>query len=247
MKRQRGQSLAEFAVTAGLFVVLLLGTEMIFRFHEVQRQAVIAAREASFTASWTTGRLAPEVLQQRVRHWHFEQPGWVDPTGNEAVPSREDAVTLRLAERAPPGTAAAAVDMALQPLRAVGGFLSSGFDLPMDRFAQAVVGVTLEPLARLPAPFDSLRLDLSEQLGVLGDSWMASGPTGVASRTAGLVPTGLLRTQGSWLRPALAPLGLVEPAISRLCFGLIEPDYVPLDRLGAGGTSAQQPGEPGCH
>lgn len=247
MRRQQGQSLAEFAVAAGVFVLLLLGTEMIFRVHEVQRQAVIAAREASFTASWTDGRLAPDVLQRRVRLWHFEQAGWVDPTGNEAVPSHEEAVTLRVEERAPPGSAAAAVGLALQPLRAIGGFLGSGFELPMDRFAMAVVGVRLDPIARLPAPFDSLRLDLAEQLGVLGDSWMAAGPQAVATRTAGLVPTGLLRAQSSWLRPALSPLGLIEPSIARLCLGLIEPDYVPVDRLSGGAGSAQQPGEPGCH
>lgn len=247
MKRQQGQSMAEFAIVAGLFVLLLLGTEMIFRFHEVQRQAVLAAREAAFTATWTEGRLAPQTLQRRVRYWHFEQPGWMDPTGNEAVPSREDAVSLRLGTVAPPGTAAAAVDFAMQPLRALGGFLGPGFDLPVDRFAQAVVGVQLDPIARLPAPFDTLRIELSEQLGVLGDSWMAAGPQHVAQRTAGLVPTGFIGRQSSWLRPALSPLTVIEPALSRLCLGLIEPEYVPQDRLAGASLSARQPGEAGCH
>jgi hypothetical protein len=38
-------------------------------------------------------------------------------------------------------------------------------------------------------------------------------------------------------RPLLAPLALLEPSLGDLCFGLIEPDRIPEDRLGAGRTA----------
>jgi hypothetical protein len=117
----------------------------------------------------------------------------------------------------------------------------------MDRFATATIQVALDPISRLPAPFNALRLDLSEHFGVLGDSWMAAGPQVVARRASGLMPTAFLQSQSAWLRPVLAPLGIIEPALSRLCFGLIEPELVPVDRLSGVVGSARQPGEPGCH
>ena len=247
MKRWQGQALVEFTVAATVFALLLLGTVWIFRLHEIQRQAVLSARAAAFTATWMHGREAIDRAQARLRRLHFEQAGWTDPTGNEAMPADEQAVTLRVAQGAPPGTAASAVQFAMTPLRAVGGFLGSGFDLPMDRQATATVDVVVEPVARLPEPMASLRLTMSERLSLLGDTWAATGPADVASRAAGLVPTNLLRTPGIWLKPFLLPLSLIEPAVNRLCLGLIEPDVVPRDRLAGGLPTAPQPGDPGCH
>ena len=239
--------MTEFAIVVGLFVLLLLGTVLTFRFHEIQRQAVLAARQASWSTTWLHDRVSPEIVTQQVRSWHFERAGWMDPTGNEAMPSREDAVSVQLAQDAPPGSAPAAVDLALQPLRAVGGFLGGGFDLPMDRYARAVLSVSVEPVSRLPEPLGSMRLELTEHLGVLGDPWMATGPSEVASRAGGLVPTGLLAGRATWLRPVLWPLTVLEPAIGKLCLGLIEPDRVPADRLVGSTLTGQQPGVSGCH
>ncbi|MEN9704675.1 MAG: hypothetical protein RLZZ393_554 [Pseudomonadota bacterium] len=239
--------MAEFALVTGVFVLLVLGTALLYRFHEIQRQALVAAREAAFSGMWLQGRIAPEVLQRGIRRRHFDRPGWVDPTGNEALPGRDDAVMVQVSNAAPPGKAPGAVAVALQPLRAVGGFLGPGFDLPMDRHAQARVDVTLAPIVHLPEPLDSLHPLLSAHLGLLGDEWMASGPGVVASRTAGLMPAGFLRAQSAWIKPLLWPASLIEPAIAQLCLGLIEPDRVPEDRLSATAASRRQPGDPSCH
>lgn len=247
MSREQGQALVEFAIAAGVFALMLLGAVWLFRLHEIQRQGVMSARTAAFTAVWMKGRESTSVAQVRLRRFHFQQAGWIDPTGNEAMPSGEEAVTLRLVQGAPPGTAPAAVSIAMAPLRAVGGFLGSGFDLPMDRQTTATVDVIVDPVARLPEPMASLRLALSEHLSILGDSWGASGPREVSARTSGLVPTNLLRTPMQWLSPFLWPLSLIEPAVGRLCMGLIEPDRVPRDRLSPGMGGVPQPGEPGCH
>jgi len=246
VNRQQGQALAEFAVIAGVFVLLVLGTELIARYHDIQRQALLAAREQAFSASWMAGRVSAAALQDRVRHLYFEQPGWSDPTGTVAVPASEDAVRLAVSEGAAPGRAAAAVAVALQPLRAVGGFLSAGFDLTDRGFHHARVAVTLDAIPHLPAPFDTLALDFEEHAAVLGDAWNASGPAHVAARARGLVPTALLGANTTWLRPVLAPLALFEPALSRFCPGLLEPDLVPLDRLTGAATGIAQPGQAGC-
>lgn len=243
----QGQALVEFAVVAAVFALLALGTVWVFRLHEIQRQGVLAARMAGFTATWMHGRESLDEARQRLRRLHFEQAGWVDPTGHDAMPADEQAVNLQLEQAPPPGTSAAAVAVAMAPLRAVGGFLGSGFDLPMDRQVTAVVDMAVQAVARLPEPMASLDLSLSERFSVLGDSWAASGPVDVAERTAGLVPTQLLRTPMQWLRPFLLPLSIVEPAVNRLCLGLIEPDRVPRDRLSPGFGGIAQPGERGCH
>ena len=246
MKRQHGQALAEFSVVAGVFVLLVLGTELIARYHEIQRMALLAAREQAFSASWLAGRVTAATLQDRLRQRYFEQPGWSDPTGTVAVPANEDAVRLAVTQDAAPGRAAAAVAVALQPLRAVGGFLGSSFDLTDRGFHVARVAVTLDAIPHLPAPFDTLALDFEERAAILGDAWNASGPGHVAARARGLVPTSLLAANAAWLRPVLAPLALLEPALSRFCPGLLEPERVPLDRLTGVAARVAQPGQAGC-
>jgi len=246
VNRHGGQALTEFAVIAGVFVLLVLGTELIARYHDIQRQALLAAREQAFSASWMAGRVSAATLQDRVRQRYFEQPGWSDPTGTVAVPADEDAVRLAVSESGAPGRAAAAVAVALQPLRAVGGFLSAGFDLTDRGFHVARVAVSLDAIPRMPAPFDTLALDFEERAAVLGDAWNASGPAHVAARSRGLVPTTLLAANTTWLRPVLAPLVLLEPALSRFCPGLLEPELVPLDRLAGGAAGLAQPGQAGC-
>jgi hypothetical protein len=192
------------------------------------------------------GRVSAATLQDRVRQRYFEQPGWSDPTGTVAVPANENAVRLAISEDVAPGRAAAAVTVALQPLRAAGGFLGSGFDLTERGFHLARVAVSLDAIPHLPAPFNTLALDFEERAAVLGDAWNAAGPAHVAARARALVPTALLAAQTAWLRPVLAPLALFEPALSRFCPGLLEPELVPLDRLTGAAARIAQPGQAGC-
>ncbi|MEY4761408.1 MAG: hypothetical protein RLZZ200_1264 [Pseudomonadota bacterium] len=247
MNRQRGQAVVEFAVSAAVFALMLLGTVWIFRLHDIQRQAILSARAAAFTESWMHGRESADAAQLRLRQVHFEQAGWLDPTGNEPMPGSEQAVVLRLSQRSPPGTAPAAVDVAMAPLRAVGSFLGDGFELPMNRQATALVEVGIDPVKRLPEPLSSLGLRLTERYSVLGDTWAAGGPAEVVRRSAALVPASILRAPGQWLAPLLLPLSLFEPAVKRLCLGLIEPDRVPRDRLSPATGGPAQPGDRGCH
>lgn len=238
--------MVEFAVVVGVFVLLALGTELIYRFQEVQRQAVIGARQAAFSAAWLGDRVPATDVQARLRTGHFEHAGWMDPTGNEAMPSREESVSLALQQGPAPGRAAAAVAEAMRPLRAVGSYLSEGFDLTPEGFRRATVRVVFDPVTSLPSPLDAIAPDFEEHGAVLGDAWNSGSPAQVAGRTAGLVPTALLAEKAAWLTPATLPLRLLEPALARLCLGLIEPELVPADRLSGGGAGVPQPGQVGC-
>jgi hypothetical protein len=58
----------------------------------------------------------------------------------------------------------------------------------------------------------------------------------VRQRAGGLVPTNRLQALNAVWRPLSLPLGILEPSLRKLCFGLIEPDRIPEDRLGSGRT-----------
>jgi hypothetical protein len=86
----------------------------------------------------------------------------------------------------------------------------------------------------MPVPFRTLQLRFSQPYALLGNDWSASGPSHVARRAGGLVPTHVLTPLSRIWRPLSAPLSLFEPSLRDLCFGLLEPDRVPEDRLGPG-------------
>ncbi len=246
MSRQHGQSMVEFAIAVSVLILLGLGMSLIARYHDIQRQAILAARQGAFSASWLQGRVTPVDLEQQGRELHFRNEGWRDPTGQIVLPANDEAIHLSFTEGPPPGTVPSMMSLLVRPLQAVGGFLGADFDLSLQRFHRANVTVELPGLPPLPAPFDQLALQLQEQSAVLGDPWQSGSPEQVARRTAGLVPTSLLASQAVWLKPVLLPLTLIEPAVSRLCLGLIEPEWVPVDRLEGGVRGMSQPGTRGC-
>jgi hypothetical protein len=148
----------------------------------------------------------------------------------------EGAAHVDAGRRQPGGIAGAATDVMLAPLRVVGGFFGSGFDLADGALLHGNVRVTIGPLAGMPAPFNELELQLQASYGLLGDAWHAGSPRHVSDRVAGLVPTNRLSALNAIWRPFSVPLGVLEPSLRQLCFGLIEPDRIPEDRLGPGTT-----------
>jgi hypothetical protein len=246
MIHARGQSLVEFALGLGVLVLLALGTQLLARYHDIQRQAMLAARELAMTATWIAGRDASADPLAQLRARHLTHPGWRDPTGRAALLADDAAVQGDVQSIAAPGRTASLVDTAMRPLRVAGGFLGTGFDLTAAGYQRANLRIVLQPLQHLPRPFNSLQLQLTEQSAVLGDAWQASGPTQVRARAAGLVPTQMLAGQAAWLQPLLLPVSLIEPALRQFCPGLIEPELLPLDRLSGATPATPQPGERGC-
>jgi hypothetical protein len=233
MKAQRGQSMTEFAVCAGVLALLLLGTTTIGGYQEAQRRAISAARQAAFEGGWLDQRTGSQPLQERLASLHFDDSGLSDATGRSRVVARES-VRVTGATVQVPGRGAIATEFLLKPLRAAGGFLGGGFDLNDSGFRTGIVSVETNGENQLPAPFRGLQLRFEQPYALLTDAWSAADPHHVARRAGGLVPGHALASMSGLWGGLSAPLSLLEPSLRQLCLGLIEPDRVPEDRLEAG-------------
>jgi hypothetical protein len=246
MKHQQGQSLVEFAVAVLVLVSLSLGMRLLASYHDIQRQAMLAAREMVFSASWRSS-LPPAAAQSaQVKALHLQQPGWRDPTSQVALLAGAEDVAAQLSQGPPPGRAAPLLNGVLRPLQSVSDLAGSGFDLSAQRFFHAQVDVQLPALAHLPEPWPQLSLQLKEPAALLTDTWSAAGPQQVARRAAAMVPSHLFAQPLSLVTPLLRVTSLFEPSLRQLCVGLIEPERVPEDRLSINTRHIAQPGQAGC-
>jgi hypothetical protein len=235
MTAQRGQSMTEFAVGAAALSLLLLGSITIAGFQEVQRRTSVAARQAAFESAWVGTRSDRTTHVRDVVASHLEEEGLTNAVGSGQYVRRSD-ITATAALRAAPGLAHDAGRAMVLPLRVAGGFLGGDFDLEPGGMFGGTVAVNIEPRSDLPQPFNVMTVQLRQPFGLMTDAWNAGSPDHVRRRASGLVPASTLTGLQTLWRPLLAPLSLVEPSLSRLCMGLIEPDRVPEDRLGAGRT-----------
>jgi len=241
MKLHSGQSMVEFSLCAGTLALLLLGTWTINDYQEVQRRAIVAARQAAYEGAWLAENFRIEGERSRLASLHFDDAGLTDPTGATRLVSTES-VRLEAQSGPAPGQGTAAFEFLTAPLRASGGFLGEGFDLANKGFRiGAVVAETRAP-PNLPAPFRTLTLRFRQPYALLTDGWNAAGPAHVARRAGGLVPASILSGLTGLWSGLSAPLGLIEPSLRQFCPALIEPDRLPEDRLGPG---RPQPG-PTC-
>lgn len=234
MTSQRGQSMAEFAAGAAVLSLLLLGATAICGYQEVDRRAVLASRQVAWQAAWSPG----EDATARARAIHeglFAEAGLRDPSGRQLL-VREQDVAVSGGSRSPGGLAGAATAVLLQPLRVASGFLGGGFDLSERGMNHGMVTARIAPLHAMPAPFDSLDLELQVPYALLADAWHAGGVQHARSRAAGLVPSARLAALNAIWQPLSVPLEILEPSLGQLCFGLVEPDRIPEDRLGPGTT-----------
>jgi hypothetical protein len=247
MRAQRGQSMVEFAVVATVLAALPLGMVMLARYHDLQLRAIQGARYAVFDSLWWGSRRSAADAQEGLRERLFDDPFWKDPWGEaDLVDARRD-VSLQAQNLTPPGRAVAVIRFILQPLSAASGFLGSRFDIAQNGFHTAQVRVSVHDSTRLPAPLDRLGLELEERAAILGDAWNASGPAHVARRISGLMPTSLAGEARSLLDPVNAAISLVEPAFRHLCWGYVDTEIVPSDRLAPPPASSRAtPGAGAC-
>jgi hypothetical protein len=233
VRLQTGQSMTEFAVGAAVFALLLLGSITIAGYQEVQRRMAIAARQAAFASAWAGARAPYSQSLRTVAQRHLDDPAVVDAFGRNRYVAGAS-ITAAASEHAAPGLSGAAMQAMLVPLRAAGSFIGGDFDLSADHLLRGSLTVPIARQPALPAPFRSLELEFRQPLAIMIDAWNAGGVNHVRSRSRGLVPTSALTGLQAMWRPLAAPLALLEPALGELCLGLIEPDRIPEDRLGAG-------------
>ena len=246
MSFQHGQSLIEFAIAVFVLVSMALGMQLLASYHDIQRQAMMAARTSVFSTAWSSSLPAASNQVQYLRELHFQHAGWRDPTGQVALLSGPAAVDLRVSQDAPPARTAQLLDGVLRPLQTVGGWLGSGFDLSTQTFARAQVTVQLPALTHLPQPWSELSLQLVEPAALMADGWSAAGPGQVAQRASALVPSHVFAQPVRVITPVLWIASLFEPSLRQLCLGLIEPERVPEDRLSVNTRHTTQPGPAGC-
>ncbi len=235
MTKQHGQSMTEFAVGAAALTLLLLGSITIAGYQEVQRRTVIAARQAAFEVAWRGARTDRAILVRDVVARSLDDAALTDAVGHGRYVLRSG-ITATATDLQPTGLAQNAGSAMVAPLRVAGGFLGGNFDLRTNGLLSGTVTVDIGPQARLPQPFDTMTVQLRQPFALMTDAWNAGNPRHVLGRTTGLVPTSALTSLQSFWQPLLAPLSLIEPSLSQLCLGLIEPDRIPEDRLGAGRT-----------
>jgi len=128
------------------------------------------------------------------------------------------------------GTAARAL---LAPFRAV-AIVQSGFNLRGPLMSRGNLAVALSRPEQLPEPFDEIPIELQEHYALLGDNWASSGPGQVADRAGGLVITRALRPLHTLTAMGTKLLSILEPSFRDFCPGQVDPERIPVDRLGAG-------------
>jgi hypothetical protein len=227
--------MTEFAVAASALALMLLGSLAIAGYQEADRRTVLAARRAAWQESWRPGSASNEAGVESMHRELFMDTGTREPTGREPLVGQGE-LTVDAARRQPSGIAGGTVELLLSPLRVASGFLGSGFDLTEGGLVAGEVRAHIQPIGHMPAPFDELDLQLKVPFALLGDAWHAGGPSHVRLRASGLVPTGRLDAVNRIWQPLSVPVGILEPSLRELCLGVIEPDRIPEDRLGAGRT-----------
>jgi hypothetical protein len=250
-RRLRGQALVELLVASAALVPLVVGIVLVGRLQDVRTAVVQSARYAAFGQA--LGEASTADVQSEVRARFFghpehapraadrrddragANPHWVDVL--RPVPMiREPAdVTVRLANRPPPGAAARAMSSTVAGVDRITALTGGTFGLERRGYVGAEVDVRLAALPSL-ARREARPLSLHARAAVLGRDWSAAGPAETAVRASALVPTSPLRR----VRPVIAPLAwalsLLEPALRELCLAPVDPELVPFDRLGPPGS-----------
>lgn len=230
--------MVEFAAGASLLSLLLLGTLAISGYQEVDRRGVTAVRESVWQQGWQQGADLQAVNEDLHRSL-FADSAVRDPSGAQLLVAEGD-VQLQTGRQQPDGVAGLAGRTMRAPLLGVDGFLGGAFDLHDQGLRRTSVRTRIAPLRAMPAPFDTLDLQLTASFALLDDAWHAAGVAHVRQRASGLVPTDRLRAFNAIWQPLSVPLRLVEPSLGQLCLGLVEPDRIPEDRLGPGRTPLPQ-------
>jgi hypothetical protein len=217
--------MAEFAVAAGVLATLLLCMPVLCRYHELQVASIEAARRVAFEGSWRESSVG-RVDVGSLRHMLFPD------TGDSAQVTAER-VRAGLDVGSEPGLAGRSTRALLAPLR-IAHVLSAGFDLREPELYSANVAVALSRPPQLPDPFAQVPIEFNERYVLLGGDWAASGPAQVAQRAGGLVLSRAAPPLRSVVQWTAQLLSVFEPALRELCLGQVDPERVPVDRLGQG-------------
>jgi hypothetical protein len=166
----------------------------------------------------------------------------LDAVGRAQYLERDD-LQLSGEWSAVPGLAGNAAVLLLTPLEVCRVFTGKEIELARGGYANGEVVAHLATHPWTPDPFWKLDIAIRQPYAILSDPWNSGSARQVRERTSSLVPTQRLSSLATLWRALAVPVLLIEPSLGKLCLGLIEPDIVPEDRLGAlaRGTTTGRP------
>jgi hypothetical protein len=251
-RRNRGQALVEFLAAAAVLGPMLVGIVLVARLQDLRDTTAQAARYGAFARAF--GASAADVESEiRVRYFgprnvlvHAEdarsgarvdttsEPQWAEPLRpDQPFVARSTDVTFGASERSPTGAAASTLDGIATTADRLASLTGGRFDVERRGHHDVDVRVRRAPLADLAV---TQPLTVRADAHVFGGDWSADGPATTARRATALAPATAVRR----LQPILAPfewaLAVFEPAFRDLCLGRVDPELVPIDRLGPVGS-----------
>ncbi len=247
--------MVEFAIIAGVMVMLFLGIWYLGKFHDMQAATIQAARYSVWERTVLPPSVADSKIEQQTRarlfgwnrnplraadglnngaNWADQSAQWRDHAGSVRLITKPSDVTVATAASALPGKAAGVVSQVFGVITKGLGGISGGEQLNQGGYFRGSVSVKVADIAALPAPLDKLNLRLNESQTLVTDSWDASGPRQAAMRTRSFTPVAVFAQVTDLIEPVTDFLAIIEEDFEYFEPGKICPDIVPADRLGNG-------------
>ncbi len=259
--------MTECLVAMPLLLGACIGVLLIGRLHDIESQAIATARYDGFRRAEMASAAAGAVDRHRVlaRTWtpsaaglrgddqlsdrRFRErasPNWRVPLSDAPLIARASDLRLERSATGIGGAPGVALETALGAARAVGALGAGSLDLQNDGLISSLASARVSRAARLPPPLDRLDLELTASTTLLTNAWSASGPRHVVRRVEPLMPSSGLRRIAAALTPVQLAVSLIEPDFRRLCFGHVDVEIVPPDRLAIDPRAPRGAWRPAC-
>ncbi|HPF27287.1 MAG: hypothetical protein R3F58_06425 [Steroidobacteraceae bacterium] len=249
---QVGQALVETLVAMPLLLAVLIGVLYVGRLHDIDARTVAASRYAAFAAgervasemlTADNGRVAARIVAPSDRaltaddRWDDARLAaqydslWVVPTNQRRLIRAARDVSVSVTEGRLAGARGAALDTALTVTRTASLLGRGRFDLANDGVLTARAAINVAPAHGLPAPLDSLGLQLRAEVALLTNAWAATSVEQTVARVEALHPASGVGAVFEYLQPIVWLASILEPALRQLCVGAVNPEIVAPDRL----------------
>jgi hypothetical protein len=231
----------EFVVLSFVMVPLLLIVPLLGKYMDIAQTTAVASRYVAFEgearhSSSNDGWKSDSELAQEVRRRFFSNSDAPIKTNDSAGNFNAHRNTLWFDHRGTPllpdftgnvGVKTARESMS-QPF---GAWFASSFGLAQDNLYTGEVTIKVADIAGLK-PFDAIGLSITRSTTLLVDPWAASGPSSVRGKVQGAGAAFPYQALALAAAPITPLISLFEFNSSPPDIGKVEPDRVPMDRLG---------------
>lgn len=220
-RRVRGQALVETLVAMLFLSPLFLCAVYLTDFHRASHAAEMAAHELALASLHAADGAVGQTDLQAIRDLAIPA---ADILG-ERLPAHLE--SLSTSDTASSVEEAAHLILAPALVSGVGAF-----DLPRWQQHRVSTGVSMGSTAAIGVPFD-IPIELRGRSVYVVGHGAAVGSAHVRTRTAAISIAGAMAEVARPIETVASVARVIEPALSQLCVGRIDPDIVPADRLPA--------------